>query len=609
MDTLLSKKLTRGNERKNSIKTIHNFRLLYNLFSFNHFLMRQYFGVKQNIGFLSVVCSSIFWMMILFISCDSGSNPVDQLPEKPMIAKVDTKTSNDIPDNWWNQRVFYEIFVRSFYDSDGDGIGDIQGTIQKLDYLNDGNPNTFHDLGITGIWLMPTFPSPSYHGYDVTNYREINPQYGTIDDFKELLAEAHQRGIKIIIDFVGNHSSDQHPWFQNSVSKGNKRDWYLWRDTKPNFNGPWGQNVWHSRNNSYYYGVFWHGMPDLNYNNPAVTQEIKEIVRFWVEDIGVDGFRIDAVKHWIEEGSLQENSNTTLNWWKDFYQFQKALDSELMTVGEVWSDTNSIIPYTEERLDYCFEFDLAGAIINGVNRENALTIQSKIRSVSKAYVAGQYGVFLSNHDQNRSFETFNKNILKAKMAASILLTIQGVPYVYYGEEIGMLGVKPDEDIRKPMQWSSEANGGFTIGVPWRQLNSDYTAKNVSVQLDDHRSLLKHYQKLISLRNRHSALSIGDYRELKSQDRGVLAFIRKDEVSNQTFLVVHNISTRKKTAITLTDETAFLAQGTYRTSDKLSNNENLIIVIDEIGSGNLAVSQIKMNDLDLGPYASLITEIK
>ena len=171
-----------------------------------------------------------------------------------------TGETTPIPtDIWWNDEVFYEIFVRSFQDSDGDGIGDIQGIINKLDYLNDGDPNTTSDLGITGLWLMPIFPSPSYHGYDVTNYRDINPDYGTLDDFRRLLTEAHARGIKVIIDFVGNHTSDQHPWFTASTAGQSKRDWYIWQETNPNYNGPWGQTVWHQRNNAYYYGLFWGG--------------------------------------------------------------------------------------------------------------------------------------------------------------------------------------------------------------------------------------------------------------------------------------------------------------------------------------------------------------
>ncbi|HLF74078.1 MAG TPA: alpha-amylase family glycosyl hydrolase, partial [Anaerolineales bacterium] len=180
---------------------------------------------------------------------------------------------------WWNNSVFYEIFVRSFYDSNGDGVGDFNGITEKLDYLNDGDPDTTSDLGITGIWLMPIFPSPSYHGYDVTDYYAVNPEYGTMEDFRRLLTEADRRGIRIIIDLVLNHTSDQHPWFRSAVSDRNSpyRDWYLWSDTQPGYGGPWGQTVWHSSPTGYYYGLFVDFMPDLNYDNPAVTDEAGKI--------------------------------------------------------------------------------------------------------------------------------------------------------------------------------------------------------------------------------------------------------------------------------------------------------------------------------------------
>ena len=241
---------------------------------------------------------------------------------------------------WWNDAVFYEIFVRSFYDSNADGVGDLQGIIQKLDYLNDGNPNTDTDLGVTALWLMPIFPSPSYHGYDVTDYRNIDEEYGTMNDFKALITAAHARGIKIVIDFVGNHTSDQHPWFTASASNESKRDWYLWNSNKPSYNGPWGQEVWHERNSSYYYGVFWGGMPDLNYTNQEVTNEIKNTLRFWKEEVGVDGFRIDAVKHWIENGNQQENTAATLAWWRDLYIFKNSLDISTISEGSGTPHTN-----------------------------------------------------------------------------------------------------------------------------------------------------------------------------------------------------------------------------------------------------------------------------
>ncbi|MES2484846.1 MAG: alpha-amylase family glycosyl hydrolase, partial [Bacteroidota bacterium] len=196
---------------------------------------------------------------------------------------------------WWNETVFYEAFVRSFKDSNGDGKGDIQGLISKLDYLNDGNPNTTTDLGVTGLWLMPIMQSPSYHGYDVTDYMAVEQDYGTNADFQQLITECHNRGIKVIIDLVMNHTSNQHPWFVASTNPtSDKRDWYIWEDTNPGTPGPFG-DAWYQNNGAYYYGAFYSGMPDLNFNNPEVHQAFEDVSEFWLTDMHVDGFRLDAV--------------------------------------------------------------------------------------------------------------------------------------------------------------------------------------------------------------------------------------------------------------------------------------------------------------------------
>ncbi|MBC8098621.1 MAG: alpha-amylase, partial [Armatimonadetes bacterium] len=190
---------------------------------------------------------------------------------------------------WWNDRAFYQLFVRSFYDSDGDGIGDFQGVIQQLDYLNDGDPATDTDLGVTGLWLMPIHPSPSYHGYDVTDYYGVNAEYGTLDDFKELVAAAQARGMVVMIDWVLNHTSSQHPWFIDSQQAGSEYDdWYVWRAENPGYQGPENQTVWYKRGDRYYYGIFWSEMPDLNYRNPDVTAEMYAVTRFWLDEVGID---------------------------------------------------------------------------------------------------------------------------------------------------------------------------------------------------------------------------------------------------------------------------------------------------------------------------------
>jgi len=522
-----------------------------------------------------VIFTAIF--LLLFIGCSKENNnsPSDSTSDQNEI-NVDL-----IPtDPWWDNTVFYEIFVRSFYDSDGDGIGDLRGIIEKLDYLNDGDPSTTDDLGVTGIWLMPIFPSPSYHGYDVTDYRAINPDYGSMADFRALISAAHARGIKVIIDFVGNHTSDQHPWFQASADNSSKRNWYLWNSNQPNYQGPWGQQVWHERNNSYYYGIFWGGMPDLNFKNLEVTNEIKNTVRFWYEEIGVDGFRIDAVKHWIEEGSQQENTVATLAWWRSFFAFQKQINPALMTVGEAWTSTQNVAPYSDHRLDYCFEFDLSYAIIDAINNRNANGLANKMNEINNTYERGQYGTFITNHDQDRSFSQFGLNTNKAKLAASLLLSLPGVPYLYYGEEVGMIGQKPDEDIRKPMQWSAESQAGFTTGQPWRAPNFNFADANVADQLTQDNSLLKHYQKWIGLRNTHTSLSTGNYQAVNSSASAVYSFLRLGETMSENVLLIHNTgSDRDSFPISL--NASNFTEGTYNLRDLITNTI--------IGSVNIAAN--------------------
>lgn len=491
---------------------------------------------------------------------------------------------NPIPEaeTWWNDEVFYEVFVRSFYDADGNGRGDFQGLIEKLDYLNDGDPNTTTDLGVTALWLMPIFSSPSYHGYDVIDYRNVNSLYGTMDDFKLLLDEAHQRGIKVIIDFVVNHTSAYHPWFLESDDgeESPKRDWYIWSASNPGYTGPWGQTVWHAKNGAYYYGVFWSGMPDLNFKNETVTNEIKDLTKFWFSEIGVDGFRIDAAKHLIEEGAVQENTPATLAWWRDYYAFQKNIDPGLMTVGEVWTSTANVVPYTDQRFDYCFEFDLSYAIIDAAKNANLSGLKNKIQEVVDSYPALQYGIFLTNHDQNRVIEELGGDIGKSKIAASILLTLPGIPYLYYGEEVGMKGVKPDEDIRRPMQWTSGANAGFTTGTPWRSINSNYTTFNVETMQSDPNSLWNHYRKLIQARTSSESLRHGSYLEASSGSGSVMSYVRVTET--ESTIILHNVSIDAQLDVEISVANSGIQPGTYTVTEMLSGNTLGDLVINSTG---------------------------
>jgi glycosidase len=466
--------------------------------------------------------------------------------------------------SWWNDAVFYEIFVRSFYDSNGDGIGDFNGITEKLDYLNDGNPNTTTDLGVTGIWLMPIFPSPSYHGYDVIDYYAVNPQYGTLDDFKNLLSEAHKRGIRVIIDMVLNHTSDQNAWFKSAKSDVNSpyRDWYIWSKTNPGYTGPWNESVWHSSTTGFYYGIFTANMPDLNYNNPEVTKEMDKVVTFWLKDVGVDGFRLDAAKHLIEEGTKQENTASTHTWYKNFRPVYKAVNPDTLTVGELSGDPpKTIADYTSgDQLDLAFNFDLAKAFISSANTGQASYASNALKISDKILSNDQYAPFLTNHDQGRALSTLYGSVDKAKVAASLLLTSPGVPFIYYGEEIGMVGKKPDENIRRPMQWSDAVNAGFSAGKPWRQPDSSYTDFNVAAQTGDAASLLSHYRALIQIRNEHPALRAGSLTILPASKSSVFASLRV--VNGDMILVLINLSDKAIRDYKLTLKDSPLAQGSY-----------------------------------------------
>ena len=434
---------------------------------------------------------------------------------------------------WWNNRVFYEIFVRSFYDSDGDGIGDIQGIISKLDYLSE-------DLGINGIWLMPINDSPSYHGYDVSDYYSINPDYGTMEDYRQLVEECHKRDIKLIMDLVMNHSSTEVSWFEEN------HDWYIWNSEKNPLVGPWGQNIWYPRNEEYYYSVFDRNMVDLNYTNPEVTAEMKKIIAFWLES-GIDGFRLDALKFLIEKEGQLENTNDTHIWLKDFYIYYKSLNPQALTVGEVWDSMDNIIPYSQNETDICFEFSLADAMMSSVKTATKGNLVAAWNRVLSNYEQNDYATFLTNHDQNRVVSQLMGSRQLAKNAAFLLLTSPGTPFIYYGEEIGMMGEKPDEMIRRPFHWSKGVRAGFTTAMPWIFGDSSFP-DNLELQMEEKNSLFSHYKGLIELRNSHRALRTGEMRLLQTSEPSVFAFIRED--SFEKLLVIINLGKRDLTNVSV-----------------------------------------------------------
>jgi alpha-amylase len=537
---------------------------------------------KYPIPKLRILPKLVVSLLFLFVACSPLGNSISTQLPGTVVPKSEGNQSSS-PRYWWNDAVFYEIFVRSFYDSNGDGIGDIPGLINKLDYLNDGDPNTISDLGVTAIWLMPIFPASSYHGYDVTDFTAVNPDYGTLEEFKNLVEEAHKRGIKIIMDFPLNHTSDQHEWFQKSAAfDSNYRDYYIWEASNPNYKGPLNETVWFpGKESGFYYGIFNAGMPDLNYKNPKVTEEIQRASEFWVKETGVDGFRLDAAQYLVEEKTRQDNTGLTHEWLENFRKFYKSLQPEIMTVGEIWNSSQQASTYVQgNELDLAFDFDLAKVMVGAAGGRIADVLNTVLGKDYPLFNNGSgMATFLTNHDMARAMNSFNKDTDKAKSAATILLTSPGTPFIYYGEEIGMTGEKPDPQIRTPMHWSDEQNAGFTTGIPWENINTEFATVNVANQIDDPESLLSHYRNLIKLRNDYSALRDGELYIVETGNRRVYAVLREND--NQTILVLINLSNGRITNLEL-DLAQGKLEGKYILNPILGSTEGEILMANSEG---------------------------
>ena len=545
-------------------------------------------------------------IFLILIGCSPNQVEKTAAPPTPIATQTHlpdlTPTSEPGSSSWWNDVTFYEIFVRSFKDSNGDGIGDFQGIIQQLDYLNDGDPETQDDLGIGALWLMPINPSPSYHGYDVTDYYAVNPDYGTMDDFKQLLEEAHQRGIRVIIDLVLNHTSSEHPWFQASIDPDSEyHDWYVWSETDPQIPGPWSQKVWHrnSKNGLFYYGVFWGGMPDLNYNNPDVSSEMMNVSRFWLEEIGVDGFRVDAARYLFADGVVQSDMNETITWFENWRNYYKTINPETFTVGEVWASLRVTAKYGQG-MDSLFMFDLAENIKNAVFAPQPARIIKSYLDVLTAFPEQNFSSFLSNHDQQRVMSLLEKDTDRAKLAAFIYLTGPGVPFVYYGEEIGMTGNKPDEHLRTPMQWSAEEGGGFTTGTPWEALNDNFRDFTVNQQDPGPASLLNHYRALIHLRNQHPALRTGDFLPLTCSCSQVYPVLRVE--GDEIILVLANLSRKELEGCTFSIEESPLSRE-YSIDVLFGEGDFPPIIFDE--NGGLVEWTLPKN---MAPWESFVLKL-
>jgi maltose alpha-D-glucosyltransferase / alpha-amylase len=488
---------------------------------------------------------------------------------------------------WYKDAVIYQVHVRAFYDSSGDGNGDFRGLAQKLDYLQ--------DLGINAIWLMPFFPSPLRDdGYDISDYRSVNPTYGALDDFKAFLAAAHQRNIRVIIEMVLNHTSDQHPWFQESRSSRDnpRRDWYVWSDTDSKYKGTriifldtelsnW---AWDPVSKQYYWHRFFGHQPDLNYDNPQVREEMWSIMKFWLE-MGVDGFRLDAVPYLMErEGTNCENLPETHGVIKEL---RARVDKEypgrmLLAEANQWPADLSAYFGTGDEFHMAFHFPLMPRMFMGVKLEDRKPITEILKQTPSIPDPCQWCLFLRNHDEltlemvtdmerdymydeyakekgmrlnlgirRRLAPLLDNDRRKIELMNGMLMSLPGTPIIYYGDEIGMgdnINLGDRNGVRTPMQWDGGWNGGFSPADPEMlysplMLNPVYGYQAINVQSQkrfDH-SLLSWMKRLIRIKKTNPVLGRGSIEFLYPANHRVLAYTRK--LGNETILVVNNLSSK------------------------------------------------------------------
>jgi maltose alpha-D-glucosyltransferase/alpha-amylase len=488
---------------------------------------------------------------------------------------------------WYKDSVIYQVHVRAFYDSDGDGIGDFRGLAQKLAYLQ--------ELGINAIWLMPFFPSPLRDdGYDISDYRSVHPSYGTLDDFKAFLEAAHQRGIRVIIEMVLNHTSDQHPWFQESRSSQDnpRRDWYVWSDTDTKYKGTriifldtelsnW---AWDPVSKQYYWHRFFNHQPDLNYDNPRVRDEMWDVMKFWLE-MGVDGFRLDAVPYLMErEGTNCENLPETHGVLKEL---RARLDQEypgrmLLAEANQWpADLRAYFGNGDE-FHMAFHFPLMPRMFMGVKLEDRKPITEILKQTPEIPESCEWCLFLRNHDEltlemvtdmerdymydeyasekamrlnlgirRRLAPLLDNDRRKVELMNGMLMSLPGTPIIYYGDEIGMgdnVNLGDRNGVRTPMQWDGGWNGGFSAADPESLyapllLNPVYGFQAINVQSQkrfDH-SLLSWMKRLVQVRKSSPVMGRGTIEFLYPANHRVLAYLRK--LGNETVLVVNNLSSK------------------------------------------------------------------
>ena len=527
---------------------------------------------------------------------------------------------------WWQDGIIYQIYPRSFQDSNGDGVGDLRGVIKRLDYLK--------WLGVKAIWLSPVYPSPmADYGYDISDYQNIWPVFGDLGDFDELLQQVHAAGMRLILDLVPNHSSDEHPWFRESRSSRDnpKRDWYIWMDAKPDGSPPnnwlsvFGGSAWEwdEKTKQFYYHAFLVKQPDLNWRNPQVVEAMQQIMRFWL-DKGVDGFRVDAMWHMVKDLQWRDNPGNPdyKEYMATYEQLLPVYSTDQPEMHEIAAKMRNVLDQYDERLMIAEIYLPIQRLVTyyGTQTKEAhlpfnfmlISLPWEARQLSVAIDEYEAALpadawpnwVIGNHDQPRI--TSRVGAQQAMVAAILLLTLRGTPTLYYGDEIGMRDVPiPEEEVqdpqglnmpgknlsrdpeRTPMQWDNSENAGFTEGKPWLRLDRTFHRRNVQVQKQNNFSSLVLYKSLIELRQKEPSLMTGTYRPVFS-DNQMIAYIRQTE--GQTgFLIVLNLTHRPcyfapgtiRFSGTIVVDT-FPEQINGRVQDKidLSGDEGLVVRLDE-----------------------------
>ena len=453
-----------------------------------------------------VLSAILAGILLLLCACGGGGRKASSKKAAAWDAPI-LDDSERLDDKY---REWYEVFVWSFSDSNGDGVGDLNGLTERLDYIR--------NLGCNGIWLMPVMPSPSYHKYDVTDYYDIDPQYGTLEDMRALLAAAHEKGIRIIVDLPVNHTSSLHPWFLSAADgpESPYRDYYVWSDMRA--------NGYTEKNGAWYESRFVDSMPDLNLDNPAVREEIEAILRFWLEDVGVDGFRLDAVTSYYT-GDRERNVEF-LTWLGDAAH---AIAPECYLVGEAWDNLSAISAYAESSVDSFFLFPASQsegwiAKVLGLRNSRAGAMLGKyMTELQEALPSSIPAPFLENHDTGRTVGfTGRDDPARTKMAGGLLCIMPGSIFIYYGQEIGMVGSGDDPNKRIGMLWTTEKE---TTSPPPGVTKREYAYPSVSEQMKDGDSILNYYRDALALRIRFPAIARGRTEVLSTEDERICLAVR------------------------------------------------------------------------------------